>query len=120
MILTSLIVITLSAALVLVRRMGKISAKAARAYLQQGALVVDVRSNAEFQSGHLQEAIHIPLHELDTLIARRIKDKNQVLLVHCQGGMRSQMAKKRLAGLGYTRAFNLGSYSRALRIVGSR
>lgn len=120
MILTGLIVILLLVVLLMVRRSAQISARAAQAYLQQGALIVDVRSNAEFQSGHLQHAIHIPLHEIDTLIARRVKDKNQVLLIHCQNGMRSQMAKKRLSGLGYTHAFSLGSYSRAARIVGER
>jgi len=117
---STIVILAILLALLLLRQKGQISAKAARAYLQQGALVVDVRSNAEFQSGHLQEAIHIPLDELDTLVARRVKDKNQVLLLHCQSGMRSLAAKRTLAGLGYTHAFNLGSYSRALRIVGGR
>ncbi len=118
MTLTILILIAIVLAYVLLRKMGQISAKAAHAYLQQGALVIDVRSNSEFQAGHLREAIHIPLEELEPLMARRVRDKNQVLLIHCQSGTRSQVAKKRLIGLGYTHAFNLGSYSRAARIVG--
>jgi phage shock protein E len=107
-------------ALVLLKRLGQISAKSARTHLQQGALVVDVRSNAEFQAGHLRHAIHIPLDELDTLVTRRIKDKNQVLLLHCQSGMRSSVARKKLAQLGYAHAFNLGSYARAERILGNK
>ncbi|HEY2859741.1 MAG TPA: rhodanese-like domain-containing protein [Terracidiphilus sp.] len=103
----------------LFKRLGQVSVKAARAYLQQGAVVVDVRSNSEFQAGHLRDALHIPLNEIDTLVARRVKDKNKVLLLHCQSGMRSQAARKRLQKLGYTQAFNLGSYARATRIVGS-
>jgi len=102
----------------LFKRLGQISEKAARAYLQQGAVVVDVRSNAEFQAGHLSDALHIPLNELEPLIARRIGDKSRVLLLHCQSGMRSQAARRKLLQLGYTRAFNLGSYARATRIAG--
>jgi phage shock protein E len=114
------VVVVVLAAYWLVRRLGRISAKAARAHLQQGALIVDVRSNAEFQAGHLPHALHIPLDEIDTLTARRVKDKEKVLLLHCASGIRSQVAKKRLAALGYTRAFNLGSYARAERIVGNK
>jgi rhodanese-related sulfurtransferase len=47
-----------------------------------------------------------------------VQDKNQVLLLHCQSGMRSGVASKRLKRLGYAKAFNLGSYSRAARLVG--
>jgi phage shock protein E len=101
-----------------VRRLGRISAKSARAYLLQGALVVDVRTNAEYQAGHLRDALHIPLNELEPLIARRVKDKSQVLLLHCQSGTRSGAARRKLVQLGYTRAFNLGSYTRAEHIVG--
>jgi phage shock protein E len=114
------IVVVILAAYWLVRRLGQISAKTARAHLQRGALIVDVRSNAEFQAGHLPHAIHIPLDEIETLTARRVKDKDKVLLLHCASGMRSQVARRKLAGLGYTHAFNLGSYSRAERIVGNK
>lgn len=114
------VIVAILAAYWLVRRLGQISAKAARAHLQQGALIVDVRSNAEFQAGHLANAIHIPLDEIDTLTARRVKDKDKVLLLHCASGIRSRVAKKRLTVLGYRHAFNLGSYARAERIVGGK
>jgi phage shock protein E len=117
---TALLIIVVFVAFLLLRRMGLVSAKSARTHLQQGALVVDVRTNAEFQAHHLPNALHIPLEEFDTLVARRIKDKDQVLLLHCQSGRRSHAAIRKLAQLGYTRAFNLGSYARATRIVGHR
>lgn len=110
----------LVAAALLFRRLSQIPSKAARAHLLKGALIVDVRSNAEFQAHHLPHALHIPLEELDTLIARRVRDKNQILLVHCQSGSRSRTARRKLLDLGYTQAFNLGSYWRAERIVGHR
>ena len=99
------------------KRSSQISTKRAVAYLKDGALVIDVRSSAEFSSGHLPNAINLPLEEIETALPRRVKDKNKVLLLHCQSGMRSGVAKSRLTGLGYANTFNLGSYARAARIV---
>jgi len=61
-----------------------------------------------------------PLSEVKELTPRRVKDKDRVLLLHCQSGARSASAKKILTAMGYTHAFNLGSYERAARIVGTR
>ena len=99
------------------KRSSQISTKRAVAYLKDGALVIDVRSSAEFNSGHLPNAINLPVEGIETALPRRVKDKNQVLLLHCQSGMRSGVAKTKLAGLGYANVFNLGSYGRAARIV---
>jgi len=88
--------------------------------LKDGALVIDVRSSAEFSSGHLPNSINLPLEEIETALPRRVKDKNQVLLLHCQSGMRSDLAKKKLNALGYSNAYNLGSYGRAAEIVGEK
>ena len=52
------------------------------------------------------------------MIGARVTDKNQVLLLHCHSGARSGMARKRLIELGYTQAYNLGSYERAARVAG--
>jgi phage shock protein E len=64
--------------------------------LKNGALVIDVRSSAEFNSGHLPKAINIPLEEIEIVLPRRVKDASQVLLLHCQSGMRSGAAKTKL------------------------
>jgi phage shock protein E len=103
--------------LVVVRRIGLIPARAAREHLRHGAVVVDVRSEAEFASGHLPQAINIPVHEIENVAPERFANREQVLLLHCQSGMRSGVAKKRLLMLGYANVFNLGSYSRAAGIV---
>jgi phage shock protein E len=105
---------------VILKRGGQISPGDAQSYLRNGALVMDVRSPAEFASGHLPGAINIPLAELDTALPRRVKDKNQVLLLHCQSGMRSGVAAKKMKLLGYANSFNLGSYSRAAQLVNSK
>ncbi len=102
------------------RQRGQISAKDARAHLENGALVIDVRTSGEFNSGHLPKAINLPLDEIEAKLPRRVKDKSQALLLHCQSGMRSGMAKKKLKSLGYVNAFNLGSYGRAARVVNDK
>jgi rhodanese-related sulfurtransferase len=99
--------------------LGLVSAKAAQALLKKGALVIDVRSRGEFNSGHLPVAINIPLDEIETALPRRVKDKNQTLLLHCQSGTRSGMAKNKLKTLGYANIFNLGSLARARKIAGN-
>jgi phage shock protein E len=101
----------------LLKRAGQISPQAAQAHLQNGALVIDVRTPGEFNSGHLEQAINIPLDEIESDLPKRVKNKNQVLLLHCASGMRSGVAAAKLKGMGYTRSFNLGSYSRAKHVV---
>ena len=102
----------------LLKRVSLIPVDAARRHLQQGALVVDVRSAGEFRGGHLPDAINIPLGELKEVLPRREPDKNRVLLLHCLSGTRSGMARRILKGMGYSNVFNLGSYGRAQKIRG--
>ena len=101
------------------KRSGLISSQEARARLKNGALLIDVRTAGDFGSGHLPNAINLPLDEIETSMPRRVKDKNQVILLHCQSGMRSGVARRKLNGLGYSNAYNLGSYARAAQIVNS-
>ncbi len=114
---TILIIWVVIFAFLVITKGGQISTKDAAAYLKNGALVIDVRSPGEFSSGHLTNAINIPLDAVTTGVPERVKDKSQVLLLHCQSGMRSGVAQKKLIGLGYTNTFNLGSYSRAESIL---
>lgn len=105
------------AALFVLKRLSFVSAEAARKHLREGALVIDVRSPEEFRGGHVTSAVNIPLDELQESLPRHVKDKGQVLLLHCLSGGRSGVAKMQLRRMGYTHVFNLGSYNRAKRIV---
>jgi rhodanese-related sulfurtransferase len=91
--------------------------KNARDYQRQGGLLIDVRSPAEFKSGHLPRAVNLQLNELDTSVPRLTQNKNQIVLLHCKTGLRSGLAAQRLRRQGYTRAFNLGPYGRAARLI---
>jgi len=75
-----------------------------------GAVVVDVRTDAEFRQGHLPEAIHIPY---DEIVARRAElpaDQNRPIVLYCRSGRRSGIAKQSLEQLGFTKAINAGGY----------
>jgi len=106
-------------AFIALKRMALVSAALARKLVREGALVIDVRSPEEFRSGHVPEAMNIPLGEFRESLPRRVKDKSQVLLLHCLSGGRSGIAQHQAKLLGYRKVFNLGSYGRAERIVGA-
>jgi phage shock protein E len=97
--------------------MSLVSSNAAKQYLRSGALVIDVRGSDEYASGHLPGTINIPLGELSARIGKVSPEKNRVILLHCLSGGRSGMAAGTLKSLGYTNAYNLGSYSRAEAIL---
>ena len=118
--ITPLVFVVLIVAYPLLKRVGKISSRAAMEYLKNGAMLIDVRSATEFGIRHLPRAVNVPLDEVEALLPRRVKDKNKVLLMHCQSGNRSGAAKKKAGSMGYTHAFNLGSFNRAAKIVGNR
>jgi phage shock protein E len=104
----------------LFKRSGLISSKAAVEHLRNGAVIIDVRSATEFGIRHLPRAINVPLDEVEELLPRRVKDKNKVLLMHCQSGARSSAATKKAGNMGYLHAFNIGSYERAAKILSYR
>jgi len=72
----------------------------------EGALIVDVRSPGEYQSGHVEGALNLPLNELPRLAAGHLPDKAQPLVLYCQSGMRSESARQYLQSCGYTQLFN--------------
>jgi phage shock protein E len=115
-----IIVLVLAVAYIYMKRSGQISSKEATEYLRNGAMVIDVRSQNEFDSGHILQAYNMPLDRVEVLVPTAVKDKNKVLLLHCASGVRSGMAKKKLEAIGYKNVFNLGSYDRASKIVTGR
>jgi phage shock protein E len=114
---TILIVAVIIALFLVVKQLGQVSKASALNYLKEGARVIDVRSPGEFESGHLPNALNLPLGELREQAARLLPDKEQVLLLHCLSGTRSGMGRRILKRMGYAKVFNLGSYGRAERIV---
>ncbi len=73
--------------------------------IQQGALIIDVRSKAEFNAGHIKGAINIPVNALHSHLGQ-LKDKTQPIITCCASGMRSASAKNILQSNGYKNVYN--------------
>jgi rhodanese-related sulfurtransferase len=80
-----------------------------RELLEEGGLVVDVRSKAEYSTGHIKGSRNIPLFELQNN-TKLLKDKNKPIITCCASGMRSASAKSLLKSKGYTNVHNGGSW----------
>ncbi|MDH5751495.1 MAG: rhodanese-like domain-containing protein [Deltaproteobacteria bacterium] len=79
-----------------------------RLFTQDKSLVVvDVRTDDEFRSGHLPGAVHLELDKLEAAAAGVLQDKNARLLVYCAVGSRSNFATNILSRMGYQRPINL-------------
>lgn len=76
--------------------------------IKDGALLVDVRSPAEFRSGSVPGAINIPLDTITQQLSRFKGAKN--IVVFCRSGNRSRMAEQILKQNGYTMVVNGGTW----------
>lgn len=74
---------------------------------RSNAFVLDVRDDAEFASGHIADAAHIPLANLEARIGEIKKYQNKPVLVNCQKGMRSAKACSILRKAEFTQVNNL-------------
>ena len=79
---------------------------------KQGALLVDVRSAAEFASGNAPGTVNIPLQEIGSRLAEIPKTAPVVLC--CASGTRSGMASLVLKKNGYTQVYNVGTWGKLL------
>ena len=71
--------------------------------IENEAVVIDVRNSEEYDTGHIRDAINIPLDNIDSITY----DKDTVIIVYCASGMRSANAAKTLINEGYTNVYNL-------------
>ena len=83
-------------------------------------LIIDVRTEAEWNNGHLEGAILIPYGQIGEKIGAVAKDKSKPIYVYCRSGRRSQIAKETLEKLGYKDIKNLGSLEDAARTMNGR
>jgi rhodanese-related sulfurtransferase len=75
--------------------------------VQKGAVLLDVRTAAEFQAGHLPGAINIPVAELAGRAAE-VGPPTRAVVTYCKSGARSTRAAAMLRQLGFTNVLNLG------------
>lgn len=73
----------------------------------ENAILVDVRSRQEYLEGHLNGSVNIPLYELEQCCERTLKDKEAIIIVYCQYGVRSKKAIMLLKRHGYRNLYHL-------------
>jgi phage shock protein E len=89
----------------------------AREHANRGALVVDVRTVAEYKAKSLPGVTNIPLAEVSRRLPGLVTNESQAVLLHCRTGRRSGIAERELRAIGYTNTFNIGSFEKAERIL---
>jgi phage shock protein E len=73
-------------------------------------VLVDVRTPAEYESGHIPTAVNVPVDVIGTQLP--IEAKDALIIVYCRSGNRSAAARKILVDLGYTNVVDFGAVSR--------
>ena len=84
--------------------------------LLRGALIVDVRSAAEYDQGKIPGSINIPVDRIP-INAKRILSMARPIVFCCTSGHRSNQAIQYLKQMGLTEYYNGGNWHRLLRIV---
>ena len=75
---------------------------------QSDHILLDVRTQAEYDQVHIPGAVCIPNETIGTDEIPALPDKNQLILVYCRSGNRSKQAAEKLARLGYTNIVEFG------------
>ena len=75
---------------------------------EKGYVILDVRTEEEYNESHIPDAILIPDYEIMTKAEQVLTDKEQLILVYCRSGRRSKNASQALAELGYTNVKEFG------------
>ena len=75
---------------------------------EEGYIILDVRTQEEYDQGHIPNAILIPDTEIKNKAEEVMTDKDQLILVYCRSGRRSKLASEILVELGYTNIKEFG------------
>jgi len=87
----------------------KISSEEAKKTMDsEEVIVLDVRTQAEYAEGHIENAVLLPVDEISAKAEEVIKDKDAKILVYCRSGNRSAAAAKNPISMGYTNVYDFG------------
>jgi len=78
--------------------------------IENGALLIDVRTQQEFDEGHIEGALNIPYANTEALMSAIGDDKQRAAVLYCRSGHRAGIAKANLEEKGYSQLFNATGY----------
>ena len=80
--------------------------------INDGAILLDVRTKEEYNEKHIDGASLLPLDKIDIdSISQIVSEKDTPIIVYCRSGNRSQQAREKLIALGYSKVYDLGAMS---------
>lgn len=88
----------------------QVSSEEAAAMMEEESdyIILDVRTQDEYETAHIPGAICIPNETIGTGDIPQLPDKDQLILVYCRSGNRSKQASEKLAKQGYTNIVEFG------------
>lgn len=75
---------------------------------QKDSLILDVRTEDEYERGHIPQAVLLPLDTIEEDASSELPKKEQTILVYCRSGVRSKIAARILDAMGYTNVYEFG------------
>lgn len=92
---------------------GKITCAEMKEIMEQdgNARLIDVRTNEEFDEGHLDGAMNIPVDSIERIQIFDSIHQDTPIIVYCKSGQRSAQAQDKLYKLGYINTYDLGTMS---------
>ncbi len=75
---------------------------------QEGVVLVDVRTQEEYDEGYIAGALLLPVDDVSAKAQTVLPDKNAKIIVYCRSGRRSAIAAKELLAMGYKEVYDLG------------
>lgn len=86
----------------------------------EDAVIIDVRSEGEWNQGHLSRAQRVNWDEISNEITKIAPDKNEKIILYCRSGNRAGKAMKALANMGYKDLTNAGGLESAKNLLGDK
>jgi rhodanese-related sulfurtransferase len=87
--------------------------------LENGAQLIDVREDGEFENGHARNARHMARGIIERDIVQTFPDKATELILYCGGGYRSALAAANLQKMGYTNVWSMAGGWKAWKQAGA-
>tara|TARA_B100000073_G_C23312380_1_gene403270 strand:- start:130 stop:501 length:372 start_codon:yes stop_codon:yes gene_type:complete len=82
--------------------------------IENGAIIIDVRTKSEYNNGHIKDSYNIPLSSISSskILSLGNVDKNTTIITCCKSGGRSSKAKEKLKDLGFENVYNGGGWKK--------
>ena len=99
-------------------RVREVSVEEAIGRIGEGAQLVDVREDSEWEAGHAKDAVHLGRGVIERDVIAAFPDKSTELILYCGGGYRSALAADNLQKMGYTNVFSMDGGWKAWKDAG--